>query len=200
MESHEMSYFFANPCGWLDFNFAPDDPAYSLLVGDPLLPAQEERLASSQVVHVSVDPTVATIVKVVTDEAGGEEDLDPDKVISNARPATTVDGLLSITELVEMFSQLPRLRSAYDEGLEQVAIANRPRTFGHRVFIPSPRRGQHEPEYTSYTHHWKTVLGDFDFALYGLEKLNGHLRLYLRLRPHKSPFEGRGSSCASRCG
>lgn len=160
-----MPYFYANPCGWLDFNFAPDDPAYSLLVGDPLLPAQEERLTSSQVVHVSVDPTVATIPKVVTDGAAGEEDSDPDKVITNARPVTTVDGLFSTTELVEMFSQLPRLRSAYDEGLEQVAIANGSRTFGHRVLIPSPRRGQHEPEYTSYTHYWKTVLGDLDFVL-----------------------------------
>lgn len=43
----------------LDFNLPPDDAAYALLVGDPLLPAQKQKLAASRVVHASIDPSAA---------------------------------------------------------------------------------------------------------------------------------------------
>lgn len=174
-----------------DFNFAPDDPAYSLLVGDPLLPDQEARLISSRVVHASVDPTIATTAKAISDEASGQEGSDPDKIITNARPATPADGLLSVAELVEMFSKLPLLRSAYDEGLERIATSDRPPTFDHRVPITSPRHGRNEPEYTSYTHYWKTVLGDFFLTsfLLILRELNYHRRLYFRFRPSGPSFK-----------
>ncbi|KAF8078530.1 Endonuclease/exonuclease/phosphatase [Lyophyllum atratum] len=141
-----------------DFNFAPDDPAYSLLVGDALLPDQEQRLLSSHVVHVSVDPAVLETPKAVAEE-GNEEAADPDRIITNARPATQEDGLLSPAELVEFFSRIPKLRSVYDTGLGKVKDLGGLQTFSSTVTVDPPRRGSHEPAYTSYTHYWKTVLG-----------------------------------------
>ncbi|KAF9460805.1 Endonuclease/exonuclease/phosphatase [Collybia nuda] len=161
-----------------DFNFAPDDPVYSLIVGDHLLPEQEERLTTSQVVHISVDPT--GIPTIGTDEEN-EEGLDPDKFIINARPATCTDGLLSLTELVDVFSRLPQIKSVYDEGLGGIEAINRPRTFGHRVPISLTRRGRNEPEYTSYTHYWKTVL-DYLFVLDPGDRPSKVIEL---LAPHK---------------
>ncbi|KAG6897346.1 hypothetical protein C0992_002272 [Termitomyces sp. T32_za158] len=99
-----------------DFNFAPDDIAYSLLVGDSLLPEQEDALAPSYVVHMSVDPSVPQDPKVDAAE-GNEESGDPDKVITSARAATPSDGLLSLIELSDFFARIPKLRSAYDVGL-----------------------------------------------------------------------------------
>jgi RNA exonuclease NGL2 len=42
-----VKFFFA------DFNFSPDDPGYSLLVGGQLNAEQRDRLEISRVVHVS---------------------------------------------------------------------------------------------------------------------------------------------------
>ncbi|KAG5654103.1 hypothetical protein H0H81_007517 [Sphagnurus paluster] len=136
-----------------DFNFAPDDPGYSLLVGDPLLAEQEQRLLPSYVVHMSVDPTVPRVSK---DEAE-EGKRDPDKVITSARLAIPTDGLLSPDELAAFFAEIPRLRSVYDVGLGNAKEQGIP-TYGGRVTLGPSRRGYHEPEYTSYTHYWKTVL------------------------------------------
>ncbi|KAF5377429.1 hypothetical protein D9615_005324 [Tricholomella constricta] len=146
-----------------DFNFAPDDAAYSLLVGDTLLPEQEQRLLSSYVVHFSVDPTVPRAVTAALEE-GGEEAVDPDRVITSARAATPADGLLSPTELIEFFSRIPRLRSTYDFGLSKVKDLAGLQTFGSRVALGPSRRGSYEPAYTSYTHYWKTVL-DYVFVM-----------------------------------
>ena len=59
------------PAVIVDFNFQPDDAAYSLLVGDPLLPEQSARLAQSRVVHVTIDPIVPKTEK--TARGGGEK-------------------------------------------------------------------------------------------------------------------------------
>jgi RNA exonuclease NGL2 len=145
-----------------DFNFAPDDPAYSLLVGDPLLPDQEESLASSRVVHVSIDPSVLSTTQAPAEEEGNDATAtDPDKTITNARLAAPGDGLLSICELVALFSSDSPLRSAYNDGLRRcrTSLAG-VKTFGDRVALPSARQGAYEPEWTSYTHYWKTVLGN----------------------------------------
>ncbi|KIK71097.1 hypothetical protein GYMLUDRAFT_66309 [Collybiopsis luxurians FD-317 M1] len=149
-------------CG--DFNFCPDDPAYSLIVGDPLLPTQEEKLRSSYVVHSTIDPSVATGTS--QDDETGEEGVDPDRNITNARSARRADGLLSTSELHELFSQSgPPLKSAYDAGLRDLRFAGKPtRTFGDRVSIAANRRGNFEPEWTSYTFYWKLVL-DYIFIL-----------------------------------
>lgn len=160
----KFSRIFTEVATVTDFNFAPDDPAYSLIVGDALLPEQEERVLSSHVVHISVDPTISKTVKA-TAEDGGEDNVDPDKVITSARAPVPEDGLLSMAELVDFFSHLPRLRSAYDEGLGTVKDTQELPTFGHRVMLSPSRHGRHEPEYTSYTHYWKTVLG---LSLFGL--------------------------------
>jgi len=120
-----------------------------------LLPDQEEMLLPSYVVHVSVDPDVPLTAKAAVN--GGDED--PDKVITNARKATAADGLLSIAELKDLFSHIPKLRSAYDEGLGQIPLLQEIPTFGRRVTVPPTRHGRWEPEYTSYTHYWKAVLG-----------------------------------------
>jgi len=73
--------------------------------------------------------------------------------------------LLSICELVALFSSDSPLRSAYNDGLRRcrTSLAG-VKTFGDRVALPSARQGAYEPEWTSYTHYWKTVL-DYIFIL-----------------------------------
>lgn len=143
-----------------DFNFSPEDPGYSLLVGDELTPDQENRLQNSRVVHVSVDPTVTT-----TPSAAGADDegaADPDHVITNARPAGAADGLLSTSELVDLYAATMRPRSVYDRGQRLIAAYTQEpiARCGPRMGVHDDRRGSFEPEWTSYTHYWKTVLGE----------------------------------------
>ncbi|KAJ7492540.1 Endonuclease/exonuclease/phosphatase [Mycena latifolia] len=147
-----------------DFNFSPDDCGYSLLVGDQLNSDHRDRLQISRVVHVSIDPTVPpTVVGAPAEDEN--EAVDPDRVITNARPAVPADGLLSDSELVSLFSSANVVQSAYDEGLRQHKEKSVDfRTFGNRMSLSSTTKGSHEPEYTSYTHYWKTVL-DYIFIL-----------------------------------
>jgi len=154
-----------------DFNLTPEDPGYSLLVGDPITSPQEELLALSRVVHSSIDPDGAPVAE--SKEAKNEEEdgaeQDPDRTIVNARTATPADGLLSTEELAGMVRKLgvANLESSYDKGLKlaQASEDSDVRTFGDRVTsIPSTRQGRYEPEWTSYTHFWKTVL-DYIFIL-----------------------------------
>lgn len=156
----------------IDFNFTPEDPGYSLLVGDSIAPPQEELLAISHVVHASIDPDSAPVAE--SREAKNEEDdsteQDPDRIIVNARTATPVDGLLSAEELVGMVRKLgvANLESSYDKGLEIAKASGDSdvQAFGDRITsIPSTRKGRHEPEWTSYTHFWKTVLGLFTLLI-----------------------------------
>lgn len=134
-----------------DFNFGPDDPAYSLLVGDQLLPAQKTRLQNSRVVHATIDPSVPTSSAATAEEEEGAElgENDPDRIIVNARAAQPSDGLLSDTELERLYRQSETPTSACDAGLR---VAESGLTFGSRVPIPEGRRGAFEPIYTSYTH------------------------------------------------
>ncbi|KAI0094767.1 Endonuclease/exonuclease/phosphatase [Irpex rosettiformis] len=161
-----------------DFNFSPDDPAYSLLVGDPLLPEQLSLLLSSRVIHITIDPSIPH-ESVKDDEEGAEktqdkegegEEQDPDRIIVNARPGRPEDGLLSDEELIQLFDRAPRPVSAYDEGLrlcddssEMSNVNVKEVTFGARLDLGG-RRGAYEPIWTSYTHYWKTVL-DYIFVL-----------------------------------
>jgi len=149
-----------------DFNFAPDDPAYSLLVGDPVLPTQENLLAPSRVVHLTVDPEVPPTTTRATpeDEEGGDiSKTNPDKIITNARPATPSDGLLTTAELIKLFAN--PVRSTYEEGLSKHRESEDDVvTYRDRVSLQASRRGANEPEWTSYTHYWKTVL-DYIFVL-----------------------------------
>lgn len=132
-----------------DFNFTPSDPAYSLITGDTLLPPQEELITPSMVIHSSLDPTVLT--NASNDD---EEDVDPDRHITNARAPVDADGLLPVPELVKWFSTLPRLRSIYNDGLhESRKLGINVPTFGMRTMLPAGRNGANEPEYTSYTHY-----------------------------------------------
>lgn len=145
----------------LDFNFAPDDPAYSLLVGDTLLSEQEALISPSLVVHKSIDPAVPPTGPKVAKEGEDGESTDPDRVITDARSAVEDDGLLSVPELLETFQSQAPWRSVYDDGLSRIKSQSpNVKTFGDRVSIPTTRKGAHEPEWTSYTHYWKTVLGD----------------------------------------
>jgi len=64
-----------------------------------------------------------------------------------------------------LFAGSAPLRSTYDEGLSKYHETNSDvPTFGQRAEMPPTRRGHHEPEWTSYTHYWKTVL-DYIFIL-----------------------------------
>ena len=101
------------------------------------------------------------------------EDMDPDRVITNARQAESQDELLTISQFITWFSSLPNLRSAYNDGLREVSkISDTLPTYGRRVTLPLGRCGSHEPAYTSYTHYWQSVLGtnnilSTEFLAYG---------------------------------
>ncbi|KAG6820113.1 hypothetical protein H0H93_005260 [Arthromyces matolae] len=164
-----------------DFNFGPNDVAYSLLVGDLITSEQEDILRPSYVVHSSVDPTVAKDPRP-DDGNANEEGGDPDKVITSARTAVQSDGLLSVSELVDFFARIPKLRSCYDVGLSRAKGAGDLRTFGDRVVMHSTRLGRHEPEYTSYTHFWKATL-DYVFVLDPSDRESNVVAV---LSPHKT--------------
>lgn len=144
-----------------DFNFTPDDPAYSLLVGEPLTEAQSQCLHMSRVIHITIDPTVPPTTKKADNEEGDGSEADPDRVINNSRVATLSDGLLSDLELTSLFINGAKLRSAYDEGQRAQrdnGTTSDLYTFGDRVSSPLTRLGAHEPMWTSYTQYWKTTL------------------------------------------
>ncbi|KAF9270306.1 Endonuclease/exonuclease/phosphatase [Marasmius fiardii PR-910] len=154
-----------------DFNFTPDDPAYALVVGDRLLPAQIEQLKASYVVHATIDQSLVDGSSQKEDE--NEETPDPDRVIVNARPVKSSDGLLSPEELVTLFAESgPPLRSMYDIGLrlykdllpQPPKITERIMTFGDRVTLETGRRGAHEPQWTSYTYYWQNSI-DYVFVI-----------------------------------
>lgn len=145
-----------------DFNFAPDDAAYSLLLGRPLSAAQKASLAMSRVVHRSLDPSVPATSSSMIDEEGAD---DPDRVITNARRATPEDGLLSDEELTSLAGQVGNVRSAYDEGMRTAAIPD-VQLFKDRYPIFSHELGGFEPCYTAYAHFWKTTLGSKRLILY----------------------------------
>ena len=176
-------------CAPPDFNFSPEEPGYALLVGDMLTPAQEELLKKSRVVHVSVDPTVPlTNPAVANDDEDGGTQADPDRVITNAREASPADGLLNSSELLDLFAVTMaalRPRSLYDEGqrlLETISSPSPVLRCGERIGLPPHKRGAYEPEWTSYTHYWQSVLGEY-FPKLGLNiYLNKILRLHLGYR------------------
>lgn len=151
----------------LDFNCPPDDATYSLLTNQPLTAVHADRLSLSRVTHISVDPTVSGITKIATgdEEEGGEAESDPDRIITNARAATKVDGLLDDKELFALFAPGHPLESAYDKGLSQVQDHNIA-LFGARASLQRTQPGFHEPAYTSYTHFWKSVLGTYSLLTY----------------------------------
>ena len=170
-----------------DFNSQPHEPLYSLLIGNPLTPKQTEDTLSSQVIHLSVDPSIkpssaSTEKEDEEDEAGGgaeinKEQPDPDRVFTNTRGALPEDGLTSVKELEKIFTSLPPLRSAYDEGYEKIFGANdtsesaqeAERVFASRLdqvdkLQNFERKGMNEPMYTSFTHYWRLTLVRFFFT------------------------------------
>jgi RNA exonuclease NGL2 len=129
-----------------------------------MTPAQEELLRRSRVVHVSVDPTVPLTNPAAAsneDEDGGAQ-ADPDRVITNARGASPADGLLNSSELADLFAVATlHPRSSYDEGQRLLeAISGPVSRCGERMGLPPHKRGAYEPEWTSYTHYWQSVLGE----------------------------------------
>lgn len=130
-----------------------------MLAGELLSPEQQERLQASRVVHVSIDPTVPTSIPKGADEGDGEEETDPDRVIRNSRNSNPSDGLLSDAELSTLAGH--RLRSAYDEGQRSLLLeGNNVATYGARKLLPTDKAGACEPMWTSFTHYWKTTLGN----------------------------------------
>ncbi|KAF8140173.1 endonuclease exonuclease phosphatase [Boletus edulis] len=178
-----------------DFNFPPDDPAYSLLIGEPLSLKQQEKLQVSRVVHVSIDPTVPTSIKKEVDEGGAAED--PDKVIRNSRDSKPSDGLLSDIELSALVRH--RLRSAYDEGQRSSLLeGNSVATYGSRKLLPAEKAGACEPMWTSFTHYWKTTLvRDYIFIL---DPPGSRTRVTGYLQPHRTEDIERGLPQTGICG
>jgi hypothetical protein len=90
-------------------------------------------------------------------EDEGEAAGDPDRAITNARAARPDDGLFTTSELAALYASAGApVQSAYDAAQRRSLGA---RGCGPRLEIPADRLGHHEPEWTSYTHYWKTVLG-----------------------------------------
>ena len=117
-------------------------------------------ISSSLVIHSSVDASVRANTLASNALDNDSEDIDPDRDITNARQAETHDGLLTISQVIDWFSSLPNLRSAYNDGLQEVSkLSDTLPTYGHRATLHLGRRGSHEPAYTSYTHYWQSVLG-----------------------------------------
>ncbi|KAH9984669.1 Endonuclease/exonuclease/phosphatase [Russula compacta] len=167
-----------------DFNFSPMEPGYALLVGDMLTPAQEKLLERSRVVHVSVDPSVLLTNPAATDDdEDGGAPTHPDLTITNARGALPDDGLLTSSELMELFAVVSsRPRSLYDEGqrrLEKISADSVLRC-GERMGLPPHQRGAYEPEWTSYTHYWQSVL-DYIWVIDPPDRRASVVRL---LQPH----------------
>ncbi|OJT03008.1 hypothetical protein TRAPUB_6351 [Trametes pubescens] len=184
-----------------DFNFGPDDPAYALLMGETLLPEQRKRLEYSYVVHKTIDPSVpadgAGLVEEEEEEGGETGESDPDRVIANARTAQPSDGLLTDTELADVFTQSGRVTSAYDAGQRLVpGISDSPLVFGSRAAVPKERRGAFEPIYTSYTHYWQSVL-DYIFVLDAPRRDVSILGL---AKPHRKEAFGEGLPRKGVCG
>lgn len=99
------------------------------------------------------------------DEGGGEEEADPDRVIRNSRNFKPSDGLLSDTEFSTLVGH--RLRSAYDEGQRSSRLeGNNVATYGARKLLPTEKAGACEPMWTSFTHYWKTTLGNCPVTTY----------------------------------
>lgn len=143
-----------------DFNFSPSDAEYSLMFGDPLLPAQEDSILASRVVHATIDPSVRIPTESPISKASEEDEESDLRLITNARLAIPDDGLLTLPEIVTWFQGLPRLRSAYCEGLGHAkGIGMDVNTHGEGV-LAAGRRGFNEPQYTSYTTYWKSTMGE----------------------------------------
>lgn len=126
--------------------------------------------------HVTIDPSVPLTNPGATDD-DEEGQADPYTVITNAREASPADGLLSTSELADLFAVAQRPRSLYDEGqriLDDVS-GHVPR-YGERAGMPPHRRGAYEPEWTSYTHYWQSVLGTYS-AQPGLKSQLGSVTL-----------------------
>lgn len=171
----------------VDFNFDPSDPAYSLIRGDPLLTTQEDKITPSMVVHSSIDPSILRPSVTAKSKGDDEEDVDPDRHITNARTSTPQDGLLSVAEIVDWFSQLPKFRSMYDDGLAQFRQNNVDMpTYGRRGSVQAERHGKYEPEYTSFTHYWQSVLGKSIIQLHSRFVLLNWYRLYFCSRDARS--------------
>ena len=132
-----------------------------MLFGDSFLSAQRQTILDSCVVHATIDPTILSASTTTSKtKEDNDEASDPDRIITNARVATPEDGLLTIPDIVAWFAELPRLRSAYCEGVHLTReIGVELETFGTREFLPPARQGFDEPEFTSYTFYWKSVLG-----------------------------------------
>jgi RNA exonuclease NGL2 len=161
-----------------DFNSEPAGPTYSLMVGYTLSPSLSKEIQDSRMVHVSIDPSVASATPSSTpptkedDESSSltststpkpsgpnvEAEEDPDKVNKNVRRALPSDGLLTDEELYEMF-KVGNIRSLYDEGSGNLGPNLGVPTFGERVEMEDGRTGKWEPKYTSFTHFWRLTLG-----------------------------------------
>ncbi|KAF8922456.1 Endonuclease/exonuclease/phosphatase [Mucidula mucida] len=183
-----------------DFNFAPDDPAYALLVGDKLHPGHDDLIKLSHVVHSTIDPTVIPADSSAVTEEDGDESADADKRITSARCAVASDGLLSSLELQQFYEStgVP-LRSAYDEGLRQISdFSSKPTTFGDRLNLAPSRLGAFEPQWTSYTHYWKTVL-DYIFIIDPKDTTSSSVVSSV-LEPHKTETIAKGLPQLGVCG
>ncbi|KAF7310975.1 Endo/exonuclease/phosphatase domain-containing protein [Mycena chlorophos] len=166
-----------------------------------------ERLEASRVVHVSIDPTVPP---TTSGPVGDDEDqaVDPDRVITNARRATPSDGLLTDDELVALFALGKPFKSAYDEGLAHLRTsASDIRTFGDRVSCEPDMKGSNEPEYTSFTFFWKTVLFVVHCSLFSTEQRSRDYIFVSQptvitglLAPHRAEHLGRGLPLKGICG
>jgi RNA exonuclease NGL2 len=144
---------YAAYCGAQDFNFTPQEGTYNLLHGSIMTEEQVEKIDKSRVVHLSVDPPVVSDAPNCINEHG-----DPDRVIKDARRCTTHDGLLTASQLTQLFGQLPKVRSAYALANKELGMEHS-KCFGQLTSLNENDNGFFEPLITAYAHYWKTTLG-----------------------------------------
>ena len=126
---------------------------------------RKERLEPSYVVHKTVDPSQPLDTRSASsaDAEEGREDADPDRVITNARRAEASDGLLNLDELFAFFPESQQVQSVYQLGLKQYCDSSpsaTPPVYGSGSAMKQDAPGFYEPRWTSYTHYWKSVLGE----------------------------------------
>jgi RNA exonuclease NGL2 len=126
-----------------------------------------------------VTPTQSEDQQAQTGHEGQSETTgDPDRVLTNHRPAIPSDGLLSTPELVKLFRNY-KLRSAYGDSYGKILLPGEggENTFGSREesgAVEVVRKGRDEPKWTCFTKYWKLTLVNLSVLIPAVRLISAH--------------------------